>query len=76
MMTMNFAVMFLMAQMKIREFLADEKGEVNIVAMVVLIGIALLLAIVFKDAIGGLLKDLLKTIGDNGKNLVSQTIGD
>lgn len=36
---------------KLYNFFHDEKGEVNIVATVVLIGIAVILAIVFKDAI-------------------------
>lgn len=31
-----------------RRFIHDEKGEVNIVAIVVLIGIAILLAVVFR----------------------------
>jgi flagellin-like protein len=34
-----------------KQFFTDEKGEVNIVAIVVLIGIAVLLAVVFKGKI-------------------------
>lgn len=48
----------------------DERGEVNIVATVVLIGIAVVLAIVFKDAIGNLVKTMLNTITDNAGNAI------
>lgn len=50
------------AQMKLSRFLAEENGEVNIVATVVLIGIAVLLAVFFKNQIMGLLTDLFDTI--------------
>ena len=49
----------------------DEKGEVNIVATVVLIGIAVLLAIIFKDAISNLIKSLLNTIGNKAEGAIS-----
>lgn len=62
------------AGMKLRNLLTDEKGEVNIVATVVLIGIAVLLAIVFKDAIGKLIKDLLDAIKINGTKAVNDPI--
>ncbi len=47
---------------KLYNFFHDEKGEVNIVATVVLIGIAVLLAIVFKNQIAKLLNTLITTI--------------
>lgn len=50
------------AQLKFRELLTKEDGEVNIVAIVVLIGIAVVLAVIFKDAIKGLITDLLNAI--------------
>ncbi len=53
------------AQCKIREFVRKENGDVNIVSIVVLIGIAVLLAIVFKDAIAKLLKQMFESIGQN-----------
>ncbi len=58
-------------QAKLNKFLHDEKGEVNIVSIVVLIGIAVVLAIVFKDAISNLLKSLLNTISGNAENAVA-----
>lgn len=59
-----------MAKCKLRAFLTDENGDVNIVSMVVLIGIAVLLAIVFRDAISNLIKTLLNTIAGNATNAV------
>lgn len=59
-----------MAKCKLHAFLTDENGDVNIVSMVVLIGIAVLLAIVFRDAISNLIKTLLNTIAGNATNAV------
>lgn len=60
-----------MAKYKLKTFLTDENGDVNIVSMVVLIGIAVLLAIVFRDAISNLIESLLNTISDNATNAVN-----
>jgi len=61
----------LCARIQGADFLQEEKGEVNIVATVVLCGIAVLLAIIFKGEITGLIKDLLNTIKNNANNAVS-----
>lgn len=58
-------------QNKIASFLKKEDGDVNIVSIVVLIGIAVLLAIIFKDAIGNLLNSMFNTIGNNANNAIS-----
>lgn len=55
---------------KIQEFLTDETGELNIVVIVVLIGIAILLAIFFKEQIETLLKSLFGTITKSANNAV------
>ena len=60
---MNYLMLYL--RIKAREFVTDERGDVNIVSIVVLIGIALVLAILFKDQIVGLLKALFGKIGDS-----------
>lgn len=60
----------LTAKLLLAEKLKEEKGEVNIVAIVVLIGIAVLLAIIFKDAIGKLLESLFKTINSSATNAI------
>ena len=66
--------MLIMAKAKLQKFIRNERGDVNIVSIVVLIGVAVLLAIVFKDAIGGLLKNLLKQIDKNATGVVNETI--
>ena len=60
-----------LAECKIRQFFSKENGEVNIVAIVVLIGIAMLLAILFKDSITKLINDMFKTITDNANNAIT-----
>ena len=69
----NMMVLGRLAQMKLRQVFSDEKGEVNIVAIVVLIGIAVLLALVFKERIEELLDALFRTITDNATNAVGGT---
>lgn len=68
-------MMMVAAKVKLNRFLRNEKGDVNIVSIVVLIGIAVLLAIVFKDAIGELLTDLLETIKGNATGAVNDQVG-
>ncbi len=74
-MMQNLMVMKLWAQAKLQRFVRDERGDVNIVSIVVLIGIAVLLAIVFKDAIGELLSNLLETISGNATDAVNTPAG-
>ena len=69
-MMQNLMLMGTLAKMKLRSFFSDEKGEVNIVAIVVLIGIAVLLALIFKDQIEGLLETLFGTITENANDAV------
>lgn len=74
-MMQNLSVMMAFAKAKLNKFLRDERGDVNIVSIVVLIGIAVLLAIVFKDKIGELLTDLLETIKGNATGAVNTPVG-
>ena len=64
--------MYVAAQCKMQEFFKKEDGDVNIVSIVVIIGIVILLAVVFKDAIGNLLKSMFGTI-ESGANDVINT---
>lgn len=64
-------LMSTLAKIKLNEMLSDESGEVNIVAIVVLIGIAVILALFFKDQIMELLKQLFETITGSAKNAVT-----
>ncbi|MBP3335343.1 MAG: flagellin-like protein [Ruminiclostridium sp.] len=59
------------AKMKLRQLISDEKGAVDIVAIVVLIGIAVLLAVIFKDQIAALLESLFGTITKTANNTVN-----
>ena len=61
----------LQAKMKLSEFCKKENGDVNVVSIVILIGVAVLLAIIFKGAISNLLNTLLKTIEGNATNAIS-----
>lgn len=54
-----------------QKFLEEERGAVDIVAIVVLIGIAVLLAMTFKTQISGLLTTLFETINKNATNAVN-----
>ena len=60
------------AEQKFRNFVSKENGEVNIVAIVVLIGIAVLLAIIFRGRIEDLINSLFNTIDTNAGDVVSK----
>ena len=74
MMMQNLIAMKAWVQIKMNKFLRDERGDVNIVSLVVLMGIAVLLAMIFKDAIGDLLDTLLSSIKGNATNTVTNTL--
>lgn len=63
--------MVLKAQSKVESFFKKEDGEVNIIAIVVLIGIAILLALIFKNRIAALINSLFDTIDQNAQNAVN-----
>ena len=52
-------------------FLRDE-GDVNVVSIVVLIGVAVLLAMAFKDQAGTLIDTLFEAIGNNADKAVGK----
>lgn len=60
----------LTAKLLLAEKIKEESGEVNIVAIVVLIGIAVLLAIFFREAIENLLNTLFGTINNSATNAI------
>ena len=62
-------MMATVAKIKVKQLFTDEKGEVNIVAIVVLIGIAVILALAFKDKIVDVLGDLFKQVDTNIKKV-------
>lgn len=61
----------LKSRMAFDNFLRDEEGDVNIVSMVVLIGIAVLLAVLFKDNIKNLLNSMFETISNNANSAIN-----
>lgn len=62
--------LFFQAQAKVESFFKKEDGEVNIIAIVVLIGIAILLALIFKDRISDLINSLFDSIDQNAQNAI------
>lgn len=61
------------AKVGMRNLFHKENGEVNIVAIVILIGIAVILALIFKDAIANLLSSLFSSIETNANNAITPT---
>ncbi len=54
----------------VKNFKENEKGAVNVVEIVVIIGIVVLLALIFKDKIRELLDSLFSTITDSATDAV------
>lgn len=62
------------AKNKLVKLFKNESGEVNIVAIVVLIGIAVLLALVFKNALSDLFETLWGAITGNATKGASESM--
>lgn len=75
MLMMHLGVLATRAKIKAREIFCDETGAVDLITIVVLIGVAVLLAIVFKDAISELIESLLGTITQNAEGAVGGGAG-
>ena len=71
----NLKLMALSAKCALRRFFTKENGDVNVVSIVVLIGIAVVLAIIFRDAISSLIEDLLDTIRGNAEGAIANGEG-
>ena len=67
----NLMTLGVMASLRLKKFFLDEKGEVNIVATVVLIGIAVILALVFKGYILNLLENLFGQLNNTTENIIT-----
>lgn len=68
----KLCMMFFAMMMQAKQnFLEEERGAVDIVAIVVLIGIAVLLAVLFKNQVTGLLNSLFEVINKNATNAVN-----
>lgn len=75
-MIQNIIMLGNMVKFKLKEFFSDEKGDVNVVAIVVLIGIAVLLALLFREKIEELLVNLFKTIDGTVKQAIAPVAGE
>ena len=75
-MVQNLMMLGSMARLKLRQLFSDEKGEVNIVAIVILIGIAVLLALFFKEEIQRILGQLFTTIEEGATSAIANSGGD
>ncbi len=58
------------AEAKLMDFLQNEEGDVNIVSIVVIIGIVIIIAGVFKNQIKALIETLFAKIGTNAQNAI------
>ena len=58
----NLELYFAKLEKIIREKIEDESGEVNVVAIVVLIAVAVVLALLFKKQIANLIKTMIELI--------------
>lgn len=58
---MYTSIMFyaLKAKLALQKLLTDERGEVNVVAIVVLIAVAVILAVLLKEQLGDLIETLV-----------------
>lgn len=56
----------------IKNLFVDETGGLNVVEIVVLIGVAVLLAVVFKDQIAGILKTLFGKINGSAGEAIQK----
>ena len=54
----------------LRKVFREENGEVNIIATVILIGIAVLLAGIFKNEVKNILQGLLKQVGEKANKAI------
>lgn len=70
-MLLDTMMMYLnIAKLKAEDFFKDENGAVDIVAIVVLMGIVVLVALVFKTQLSKLVNTLLDTIKGNAIDAV------
>lgn len=63
--------LYFMICCSVNSFLHEEDGAVDIVAVVVLIGIAVVLAVLFRQQIQSLLETLFETINQNATSAVN-----
>lgn len=71
---MNLAqTMYLKAKWGIKDFFTKENGEVNVVAIVVLCGVAVILALFFKTQMTNLLTTMFQTLTTSTTTAITPT---
>ena len=66
---MYLDLLYFRAKHKLHEFFRKENGDVNVLSMVILVAIAVMAAVLFKDKIGKLIKGLFDNIDKNAPDL-------
>lgn len=64
--------MLLRAKATMRKVFSDERGDVNVVSIVVLIAVAVVLAILLKDQLSGLISRFIGSIGDKADTILTE----
>lgn len=59
------------ARKALNNLLLEEDGDVNVISIVVLIGIALILLVMFRDQIRGILGGLLGQVEEKSSSVIS-----
>ncbi len=59
------------ARKALNNLLLEEDGDVNVISIVVLIGIALILLVMFRDQITGILGGLLGKVEEQSSSVIS-----
>ncbi len=62
--------MYIKAKLTVQDFLKNERGEVNVIAIIVLIAVAVALALLFKDQISELIETLIGKITTKAGNAI------
>lgn len=62
--------MYIGMKNRVNNFLTNEDGAVDIVAIVVLCGIVIAVAVIFRQELEKVVQDLFKAVGDKGKNTI------
>ena len=70
----SLSIFFIKAKFMAKNFVEDEQGALGIVEIVILIGIAVLLAVLFKEQIGNLVSSMFSNINNNSNGLTSNPI--
>ena len=67
--------MYIAAQAKWNKFRKEERGDVNIVSIVVLCGIVIALAVIFRNQLKALIESVMSNVTKNATNAVNKVDG-